>query len=167
MKLILLLPLVAYLCLMLVNMNLMQDFQSVNLFWFMTLQGPIILLSSVFFVVYGVLIYITYSGINSLQAHKIKKLDQEITRLKSELYTGQKDLINSIQWDYKKQFEEFKKDNDAKLETMIRFNQYTLEKVIEETYGSFTQYRKETQKLLKNAQWVDTSILDRMKFWEK
>lgn len=90
MKLILLLPLVAYLCLMLVNIELLRDFQKINLFGAMILEGPIIMFSSAFFVVYGVLIYLAYSGLNSLQAHKIRKLDNEITRLKAELYTGQK-----------------------------------------------------------------------------
>lgn len=49
------------------------------------------------------------------------------------------------------QFEKFKKDNENKFDTIIHFNQYTLEKVLEETNGNFTKYRKETEKLLAEA----------------
>lgn len=167
MKLILLLPLIAYLCLMLVNIELLKNFETINLFGAYTIEGPVIMFSSIFLVLYWLLVYVAYSGINSFQAHKIRKLDREITRLKSELYTGQKELLDTIKWDYSKQLASFKQDQDAKFETMIRYNQYTLEKVIEETYWSYTKYRKETQKLLKDAKGVDTSVLDKFKFWEK
>jgi len=130
------------------------------------LEIPLFLFSSVFIVVYALLIYIVYSWVNSLQAHKLRKLDKQITQLKSELYNNQKDLLASIQSSYKDQLQNFKKDNDHKFETLIRYNQYTLEKVIEETSGSFTKYRKETQKLLKDAKWVDNTLLDKLKFWE-
>lgn len=122
--------------------------------------------SSVFFVVYGVLVYLTYSGLNSLQAHKIRKLDNEITKLKSELYTNQKGLLDEIRQEYKNQLFDFKQNNDQKFETMIRYNQYTLEKVIDETHGSYEKYRKETQKLLKEAN-ADTSFLEKLKVWKR
>lgn len=166
MKLILLLPLIVYLCLMLVNIELLKDFQSVNIFWALILDGPVVMFSSVFFVLYGILVYLTYSWINSYQAHKIKKLDSEITRLKSELYTNQKGLIDELKQDYKNQLASFKQDNDHKFETMIRYNQYTLEKVIDETHGSYEKYRKETQKLLREAK-ADTTFLEKLKVWKR
>lgn len=166
MKLILLLPLVLYLCLMLVNMELLRDFQNINIFGAIMLEGPIVMFSSIFFVLYGVLVYLAYSGLNTLQAHKIKKLDNEITRLKAELYTGQKALLDELKNDYKEIIHQFKQDNDLKFETMIRYNQYTLEKVIDETHGSYEKYRKETQKLLKEAN-ADTSFLEKLKVWKR
>jgi len=50
------------------------------------------------------------------------------------------------------QFENFKRDNENKFETIIKFNEYTLEKVLDETHGDFLKYKKETQKLLSQAQ---------------
>ena len=137
MKLILLFPILIYLGLMLVNMNLFRDFQTINIFGAQTLDAPIFMFSSAFIVIYAILIYIVYSWVNSLQSHKITKLQREIVTLKSELYNGQKDLLKKIQDDYREQLDTFKKDNDHKLETLISFNQYTLEKVIDETSGSF------------------------------
>jgi hypothetical protein len=132
----------------------------------MILEAPIIMFSSFFIVLYAVLVYVVYSWINAFQWHKIEKLNKEIVGLKSELYNGQKDLLSKIQKDYSEQLQEFKKDNDSKLETIARFNQYTIEKVIDETSWDFTKYRKETQKLLASAKWVDKWILEKLKIWK-
>lgn len=166
MKLILLLPIIAYLCLMLVNLDLLKDFQVLNLFGAQSIEIPLILFSSMFIVVYAVVVYMTYSGINSWQAHKIKKYENKIDELKALLYDNQWRLLESLEKNYTSQFQEFKKDNDAKFETLIRYNEYTLEKVIEENSGSFSKYRKETQKLLANAKGVDGSIIEKLKIWK-
>jgi len=166
MKLILLLPIVVYLCLMLVNLDLLRDFQIINVFWAQTLEIPLILFSSIFIVVYAVIVYVAYSWVNSWQAHKIKKYESKIDELKALLYDNQGRLLESLEKNYTSQFQAFKRDNDAKFETLIRYNEYTLEKVIEENSGSFTKYRKETQKLLANAKGVDSSILEKLKIWK-
>ena len=166
MKIILLIPLIIYLCLLLVNIELVKDFQTLNIFGALHINAPIILLSSIFIALYALLIYMVYSGIHSFQAFKIKKLKQEIQKLQSELYSNQKELLDSITEKVQNQIADFKQENDKKFETMIHFNQYTLEKVIDETSGSFLKYRKETQKLLKES-GVDQSFLDKIKFWEK
>jgi hypothetical protein len=147
-------------------MELLRDFQLVNIFGAYQFQAPIILVSSVFFVLYAIIIYIAYSGINSYQAYKIWKLNTEINQLKSELYTHQKDLLTEIRGDYAQQLEKFKKDNDNKFETIIRYNEYTLEKVIEESQGSFTKYRKETLKILKDTGSLESGVLDKLKIWK-
>lgn len=89
MKLILLLPIIAYLCLMLVNLELLRDFQVLNLFGAQSIEIPLILFSSMFIVVYAVIVYMTYSGINSWQAHKIRKYESKIDELKAKLYDNQ------------------------------------------------------------------------------
>lgn len=166
MKLILLLPIIWYLCLMLVNLDLLRDFQIINLFGAQSIEIPLILFSSCFIVVYAIIIYIAYSWVNSWQAHTIKKYESKIDELKAKLYDNQGRLLESLEKNYTSQFQAFKKDNDAKFETLIRYNEYTLEKVIEENSGSFTKYRKETQKLLSHAKWVDSSIIEKLKIWK-
>jgi len=89
MKLILLLPIIAYLCLMLVNLELLRDFQVLNLFGTQSIEIPLILFSSMFIVVYAVIVYMTYSGINSWLAHKIRKYESKIDELKAKLYDNQ------------------------------------------------------------------------------
>lgn len=154
-----------YLALMLVNMPLLQDSQAINLFGAQSIQTPVFMFSSFFIVIYAVVVYMVYSGINSFQARKIKKLERQIVEIKSDLYDGQKDLLAKMQWDYEVQFEKFKKDNENKFDTIIHFNQYTLEKVLEETNGNFTKYRKETEKLLAEAKW-GKGILEKLKVWK-
>ena len=112
------------------------------------------------------LVYLVYAGVNWLQSYKIKKLEKEIVGLKSDLYNNQKDLLATISKEYTEQFKAFKKDNDAKMETIVRFNEYTLEKVLTETAWDFSKYRKETQKLLSNTKWIDTGILEDFKLWK-
>lgn len=166
MKLILLLPIIGYLCLMLVNLELLKDFQILNLFWAQTLEIPIILFSSCFVVLYAIVVYLAYSWVNSWQAHKIRKYEAKIDELKAKLYDNQWRLLESLEQNYTSQFQKFKNDNDAKFETLIRYNEYTLEKVIEENSWSFTKYRKETQKLLANAKGLDKGILEKLKIWK-
>ena len=166
MKLILLLPIIAYLCLMLVNLELLKDFQVLNIFGAQTLEIPIILFSSCFIVLYAIVVYMAYSGVNSWQAHKIRKYEVKIDELKALLYDNQGRLLDALEKNYTSQFDTFKKDNDAKFETLIRYNEYTLEKVIEENSGSFTKYRKETQKLLANTKGLDKGILEKLKIWK-
>lgn len=166
MKLILLLPIIIYLGLMAVNIELLRDFQTINLFWALVIKAPIIMFSSFFIVLYAVIVYLSYSWINAIASRKIKKLDRQIVDLKSELYNNQKELLKNIQEDYKTQLSNFKNDNDRKLETLIRFNEYTLEKVIDETSGNFTKYRKETQKLLAKSKWVDQTLFSKLKLWK-
>lgn len=166
MKLILLLPILLYAALMLVNVELLRDFQNINLFGAQTLSIPVFMFSSYFIVLYAILVYLVYSWVNSLQAHKLKARDKEIVALKSELYNNQKDLLKSIQDDYREQLTDFRQDNDRKLETVIRFNEYTIEKVLDETRWDFTKYRKETQRLLAKSKWVDKSIFEKLKVWK-
>lgn len=166
MKLILLIPIIIYLCLMLVNIPLLRDFQTLNIFWATSIEMPIIMFSSFFIVLYAVFVYIIYSWVNSYLHHKNKKLERTIVELKATLYDNQKDLLTKISTEHNDQIATFKKDNDHKFETLIRYNEYTLEKVIEETNGSFSKYRKETQKLLANTKWVDKGIFEKLKVWK-
>ncbi len=166
MKALLLFPVLLYLALMLVNTDLLQTAQQINLFWAQSIMVPMFLFSSAFIVLYAMLIYLSYSGIHAYQARKIHKLERQIVDVKSELYNNQKDLLARIQWDFEMQFENFKRDNENKFETIIKFNEYTLEKVLDETHGDFLKYKKETQKLLAQAQWVDKSLLEKLQVWK-
>lgn len=167
MKLILLLPILVYLGLLLVNMNLLQESQAINLFGAQIIEVPVFLFSSFFIVLYAVLVYFVYNGINAFQAHKIRKLDRQIVELKSELYDGQKELLQKVEGAFETHFQKLKKDNDMKFETMIHFNEYTLEKVLEETSGNFVKYRKEAEKLLAEAKGIDKGLLEKLKIWKR
>lgn len=166
MKALLLFPVLMYLALMLVNTPLLQTAQEINLFGAQTLYAPMFLFSSAFIVIYAMLIYLSYSWIHAFQGRKIHKLERQIVEVKSELYNNQKDLLARIQWDFELQFENFKRDNGNKFDTIIKFNEYTLEKVLNETQWDFLKYKKETQKLLAQTKWVDKSLLEKLQVWK-
>lgn len=166
MKTLLLFPVIIYLALMLVNAPLLKTAQSINIFGAQNLEAPVFLFSSAFLVLYAITIYVAYSWIHGFQAHKIRKLEKQVVEVKSELYNNQKDLLARIQWDFEVQFENFKRDNQNKFDAIIEFNQYTLEKVLDETNWNFAKYKKETQKVLAHAQWVDKSLLEKLQVWK-
>lgn len=165
MKILLLFPVLLYLALMLVNAPLLQSSQFINLFWAVSIEAPLFLFSSAFVVIYALSIYLAYSGIRGYQLHKIKKLERELVEIKSQLFDHQKELLEKMHGDFEVQFENFKRDNEQKFDTIIKFNQYTLEKVLEETNGSFDKYKKETQKLLRQAKGVDSKLVEKLMFW--
>lgn len=166
MKLLLLLPILVYLWLMLVNVELMWQMQTINMFWAWEIQVPFLLISSFFIAVYAILVYFIYSGINSFQAIKIHRLEKEVVELKSQLYDGQKDLIKGMKEEFFTQFTGFKKEIDVKFHTMVDFNQYAIEKILEETSGNFAKYKKESQKLLSQAKGIDKNLLEKLKIWK-
>lgn len=162
MKTILLLPIFIYLALMLVNAGLLWTSQEINIFWATIISIPVFLFSSIFLVLYAVLVFVIYDSHNYLLNKKNIELDKQIVALKSTLYDGQSELLWKLSNNYDKSFETFKKSHDDYFDRIIKFNEYTLEKVITETWADFDKYKKETKKLL-NA---DKSIVDKLKIWK-
>lgn len=162
MKTLLLFPLFIYLALMLVNIDLLKTSQEINLFWASTINIPVFLFSSIFLVLYTILVFIVYDGNNFLLRKQNIDQDKKIVKLKAKLYDWQDELLDRINSDYEKSLESFQKDNNNHFDKIIKFNEYTLEKVITETWADFNKYKKETKKLL-NA---DKSIVDKLKVWQ-
>ncbi len=162
MKTLLLFPIFIYLALMLVNIDLLWTSQEINIFWATLLNIPVFLFSSIFLVLYAVFVFLVYDGQNYMLNKKNIQLDKEIVRLKSTLYDGQSELLSKLSENYTKSFESFKKSNDEHFDKIIKFNEYTLEKVITETWANFAKYKKETKKLLNS----DKNFVEKLKVWK-
>ena len=93
MKILLLLPILAYLLLVLVNQDLLHTNQTINIFWAKELDIPFLFYNSVFIVIYAVLVFFAYDSLNIFLKYKLKKQEKEIIELKSKLYDWQEDIF--------------------------------------------------------------------------
>jgi len=185
MKVLLLLPIIIYLALILVNLDLAKNLQEVNLFGAETLKIPFLLYNSIFIVVYSVLVFFAYDSLNIFLRYKISKQEKEIVDLKSQLYDWQADILKKISkeienWnkEARKENKEFIKnislENDDKIKNILSKNNEKLEKFIKKSDERLEDYKnsnkellvqhwKETDKLLWKMNLIDKGILDKIK----
>lgn len=170
MKFLILLPILVYSILLLGNVNLLRMTQEINILWITTMTLPFFLINSVFIIWYTIFVFFIYDWINMFLNFKIKKLDKEIVELKSKLYDWQKDLIETLTKNYHNSLDEFKKDNLLKFQTIIKYNEYTLDKIISENQSDFEKHKKESSKLLAKSKFSeseDEGFFDKLKSWSK
>lgn len=185
MKILLLLPILVYLLLVLVNWDLLYNYQTINLFWVKSISIPFLFYNSVFIVVYSVLVFFAYDWLNIFLRYKIKKQEKEIVKLKSMLYDGQEDVIKKISKEIEKYNKDLKKDNkeifkdyfeksDERIDKIISKNNEKLEKIIKKSDEKLEEYKtsnkqlliqhwKETDKILWKINLLDKWILDKIK----
>lgn len=163
MKIILLLPIVAYLLLVLVNLELLKDFDSVNLFWADIIKIPILLFNTLFIVWYSVLVFFVYDWLNSYLQYKIRKLDKEIVWLKSDLYDNQESLISAIKKDNLVILEKIKIENKDIIKSIDEKNTKAIETYKNENKESIEKRQQEAEKILKKLNLLDEWVFDKLK----
>lgn len=163
MKIILLLPIIAYLLLILVNLKLLGEYQAVNLFWANTIDLPVLLLNTLFIVSYSVLVFFVYDGLNSFLHYKIRRLEKEIVWLKSDLYNNQKTLIDTIKKDNQNTIEKIKTENSDMIKSFDERNQKSLEAYKKENKESIKKRQQEAEKILKKLNLLDDNFFDKVK----
>lgn len=174
MKILLLLPILFYLLLILVNIDLLQTVQIINFFGVKELNAQILLYNSIFIVFYAIIVFFTYDGLNIFLRYKLKKQEEEIIRLKSTLYNWQEDILKKISKEIEKWNKENKKDNialikeitkksDEKIVKLIKSNDEKLENYKNSNQNVLLQHWKETDKLLSKINLIDKWVLDKIK----
>lgn len=174
MKILLLLPILFYLLLILVNIDLLQTVQIINFFGVKELNVQFLLYNSIFIVFYAIIVFFTYDGLNIFLRYKLKKQEEEIIRLKSTLYNWQEDILKKISKEIEKWNKENKKDNialikeitkksDEKIVKLIKSNDEKLENYKNSNQNVLLQHWKETDKLLSKINLIDNWILDKIK----
>lgn len=174
MKILLLLPILFYLLLILVNIDLLQTVQIINFFGVKELNVQFLLYNSIFIVFYAIIVFFTYDGLNIFLRYKLKKQEEEIIRLKSTLYNWQEDILKKISKEIEKWNKENKKDNialikeitkksDEKIVKLIKSNDEKLENYKNSNQNVLLQHWKETDKLLSKINLIDKWILDKIK----
>ena len=163
MKVLLLLPILVYLALILVNLDLVKNVQEVNFFGADILKIPFLLYSSIFVVAYTFLVFLAYDWINLFLRYKIKKQDKEIVNLKSKLYEGQADILKKISKEIENWNKEIKKENKEHIKNIFSENNKKLEEYKNSNKEILIKHWKETDKLLWKINLLDKGILDKIK----
>ncbi len=96
-NLVLLSPILVYVVLLLINSDLLSEKQTLNLFWIVELELPLITLISLFFVVYIMVIYSLFKFSNFFVANKNKNLTGEVNALKAEMQDKQPKLLEALE----------------------------------------------------------------------
>ena len=185
MKILLLLPILVYVLLIMVNLELFMSQQTINLFWASTYELPFFLYNWMFIVIYAILIFFIYDWLNIFLRMKVKRQDREITELKSKLYNWQKDLLKSItkeiidwnkslkreviEWNkvLKREVIEWNKniktENKESVKTYVEENNKLLGQYTKENNKVLVQHWKETDKILSKVNLLDKWILNKIK----
>jgi len=144
MKIVLLLPALLYVIIILINTNLLTIKENINLFWIYNIDVYLIAFITFFFVIYILLIWVILKFTNVFSGLRNKKLEKEISILKSKLLDWQDELIKEIKWEFKK----------------------ILNNCIERNNKEIDIYKKENEKIISNLEFKIDSFnkkLDKIK----
>lgn len=143
MKILLLIPALAYLGLILLNLQIFSQSTEINFFWIYSFNIPVVIFISIFFILYILLIWFGFNVSNYFTGYKNKKLEKEVIDLKGKLLNKQWDLIKNIEEHFEKIFEKFKAEADKKLELYKKEN----EKVVSNLKYDFDALKAKIDKL--------------------
>jgi hypothetical protein len=89
MKVLLLIPALAYLALIMINLQIFQQNTEINFFWLASFDIPVVIFVSIFFILYIILIWFGFNISNFFTGYKNKKLEKEVIDLKGKLLNKQ------------------------------------------------------------------------------
>jgi len=140
MRILLFLPALAYLGLLVLNLDIFKASTEINFFWITSFQIPVVIFISIFFILYILILWLGFNFSNVFTNIKTKRLEKEVFDLKSKLLSKQWDLIKNIEDKFDSKLGEFKKEADKKLELT----------------------KKETEKVVSNVQYDFKDIQDKL-----
>ena len=89
MKALLLLPALAYLVLIIINLQIFKESTQINFFWLYSFDVPVVIFVSIFFILYIILIWIGFNFSNVFTNMKTRRLEKEVFDLKTKLLNKQ------------------------------------------------------------------------------
>ncbi len=152
MRLLILLPILAYLWIIGFNIDLLSSREIVNIFGLTKLEMPVLFYSTVFLVIYSILIILFFDSVSALKNRKIRKLEKQVFTLKSKLYDEREDELVVFMTEQKRRLDDFLKSQEevvGKLKT--EYNE-TLEK-----------QKTDTDRILSRLNLLDEWVLDKIK----
>lgn len=152
MKIILFLPIIAYIALFIFNLDSFLEVKEIEIFKFGSIYIPVLLYSIIFFIAYIFLIFFLYDIKNVFYRWKIDKLELEIISLKSKLFDKREDI-----------FRDFVKDYNAKMDNFTKEQQVFFEKIQKENEMELLKQKHETERILDKMNLIDKWLLDRLK----
>ena len=122
-NIILLSPILLYLLLILINKELLDIKENISLFWIWEINLPIISVTTIFFVLYIIIIWLLLKFSEIFTSIKKNRLEREIKDLKATMQDWQWDLLWSIKKDFVEILEGFKEENKKSIETLKKENE--------------------------------------------
>ena len=96
MKILLFLP-IAYLALLIINLEIFSASTQINFFWLLSFQVPVVIFISLFFILYILLIWAGFNFSHVFSNIKTRKLEKEVFDLKTKLLNRQWELVKDIE----------------------------------------------------------------------
>lgn len=143
MKTLLLIPALAYLVLILLNLQIFSESTEINFFWIYSFNIPVVIFISIFFILYIILIWFGFNVSNYFTGYKNKKLEKDVIDLKWKLLNKQWDLIKNIESHFEEILSKFKSEADKKLELYKKEN----EKVVSNMKYDFEAIKTQISKI--------------------
>lgn len=167
MKILLLLPIVIYMLFLLVNLDLLEQTQVIDLFWYQDIEAPMLLLSSIFIVFYSILVFFVYDWLNSYLHYKLNKQEKEIIMLKAHLYDWQEDLIKSIIKSFETLIKDTKKEDTSLFLKYQEQSNKIYHDMVSKNQENLEKHKSETDKILSKLNLLDESFFDKIKSFRK
>lgn len=152
MKILLLLPVLAYISLIVFNLNLLETSEKLNIFNLMEVQVPALLYSSVFLVWYLIFVFILFDIRWAFLHRKIDKQENEIISLKSMLFDEREDI-----------FKKFIQEYNVKIDSFTKEQRELFEKFKSENEMDLLKQKAETDRILEKLNLIDKWIFDKIK----
>lgn len=152
MKILLLLPILAYISLVIFNIDILQETQIINFFNFFEISIPTILYSSIFLVWFLIFSFIIFDLKWAFLNRKINKLEEETFALKAELYDKKEDILKKFIAEYQIKMDSFTKEQKE-----------LFEKFKVENEKDLVRQKAETDRILEKLNLLDKWIFDKIK----
>ena len=123
MKLLLLLPALLYLGLLILNLGIFSATHTINFFWIARFEISVILFSTIFFILYIVLLWVWFQFLGIFKDAYARKVQDENYKLKEELLSKQWELIDEIESRFNEILTKLQIDADKKLELYKKENE--------------------------------------------
>ncbi len=128
MRILILFPLILYLWIVVFNLEMLKQVDSVNIYWILTLEAPVLFYLSIFFVIYVIFVVLIFDSIWAFRSHKVKKIEKEVFELKSKLYDEREDELVVFLWEQRQRIENFIKSQEDLLKELKAENEAILSK---------------------------------------
>jgi len=115
-NIIFLFPILLYVILLLINSNLLTWKETINIFWIIEAELPIVSIISLFFISYIFILYFGGKFSSFFTNSKIKSIENDKLKLKSELADKIPEIEKTIDDKYWKILDEFKNISNKNLE---------------------------------------------------
>lgn len=152
MKILLLIPVILYIALVIFNLDLLKNSDTINIFNLVDITIPALLYSTIFAIGYLIFVIILFDLRGMFLHRKISKLEHEVFALKSELFDEREDIFKKFVWEYNIKIDNFTKEQKELFERFKLESERDLEK-----------QKAETNKILDKLNLLDKSFFDKLK----